>query len=154
MHFEKMAESSLEMRATLERVIATYGIPTEEFLPEEIFDGVSPCYLDPVTDAEALDKNERIYPLYHVITDLDLTGYRNSLSADPLEALQKVLEDLKAIQSIPTIPTTNNQADEELPLCLKLQDMSKPTTDNAATSSRTSNSETVLMLPFKGTSEQ
>lgn len=155
MHFEKMAESSLEMRATLERVIATYGIPTEEFLPEELFDGVSPCYLDPVTDAEALDKNERIYPLYHVITDLDLTGYKNSLPADPLEALQKVLGDLKAIQSIPTVTTTNNLTDdEELPLCLKLQDMSKPTTDNAATSSRTSNSETVLMLPFKDTSEQ
>lgn len=151
MHFEKMAESSTEMRETLERVIATYGIPTEEFLPEETYDGVSPCYLDPVTDAEALDKNDRIYPLYHVITDLDLTRYKNNLSTDPLEALQKILSDLKAIQSVPNVPT--NKPDEELPLCLKLQDTSKPTTSNAATSLKISNDETVLMLPFKDSSD-
>lgn len=153
MHFEKMAESSTEMRETLERVIATYGIPTEEFLPEETYDGVSPCYLDPVTDAEALDKNDKIYPLYHVITDLDLTRYKNNLSADPLEALQKILSDLKAIQSVPNTPINNNTTDEELPPCLELQDTSKPTTDPAATSSRISNNETVLMLPFKDSSD-
>lgn len=152
MHFEKMEESSTEMRETLERVIATYGIPTEEFLPEETYDGVSPCYLDPVTDAEALDKNEKLYPLYHVITDLDLTRYKNNLSADPLEALQKILSDLKAIQSVPNTPI-NNTTDEELPPCLELQDTSKPTTSNAATSLKISNDETVLMLPFKDSSD-
>lgn len=155
MHFEKMAESSEEMRATLERVIATYGIPTEEYLPEETFDGVSPCYLDPVTDAEALDKNERLYPLYHVITDLDLTAYQKALPLDPLEAIKKLLADLKAVKGLEEEPTKDQQptTNEELP-CLKLQDTSKPTTDNAATSLKTSNNETVLMLPFKDSSVQ
>lgn len=158
MHFEKMDESSKEMRTTLERVLSNYEIPTEEFLPEETFDGVSPCYLNPVTDAEAIDKNERLYPLSHVISDLDLTAYQKALPIDPLEAIKVLLADLKAVKGSEEDhmdeeeqPTTTN---EELPLCSELQDTSKPTTNNAAPSFMTSSSETVLMLPFKGSSEQ
>jgi len=103
-HFEKMDESSEEMRETLQRVIATYGIPTEEFLPPETFDGVTPCYLDPVTDAAAIEKKEMMYPLYHAITDLDLEAYKNKMDPDPVLAIIQLIADLNDIITTETPP--------------------------------------------------
>lgn len=93
-HFEKMDESSGQMMETLQRVISTYGIPTEDFFPPEVYDGVTPCYLDPVTEKDAKDKNDKLYPLFHTIYELDLTVYRKSLPSDPALAVIQMMEDL------------------------------------------------------------
>jgi superfamily II DNA or RNA helicase len=92
MHFEKMDESSADMKATLKRIINEYEIPTEEFLPPEIFDGVNVHYLDPVTDHEALDKREKMYPLYHAIEDLMVNNLEELLPIDPIEREKALFE--------------------------------------------------------------
>lgn len=97
MHFEEMDESSEEMLQTLQRVVGNYGIPTEEFLPPENFDGLTYEYLDPVTHHNALEGKSKLYPLTHAVLDLAIKKLSNSLPLTPQEKYKAILELIKQI---------------------------------------------------------
>jgi superfamily II DNA or RNA helicase len=97
MHFEEMDESSEEMLQTLQRVVGNYGIPTEEFLPPEEFDGITYEYLDPVTHHSAIEGKSKLYPLTHAVLDLAIKRMSNTLPLTPQEKYKAILELIKQI---------------------------------------------------------
>lgn len=97
MHFEEMDESSEEMMMTLQRVVGNYGIPTEEFLPPEEFDGITYDYLDPVTHRSALDSKSKMFPLTHAVLDLVINKLKGSLPSDPAEKYKAILDLIKQL---------------------------------------------------------
>lgn len=100
MHFEEMDESSEEMMQTLQRVVGYYGIPTEEFLPTEEFDGITYDYLDPVTHHSVLEGKSKLYPLTHAVLDLVIKKFRNALPTTPDEKYKAILDLIKQIGDI------------------------------------------------------
>lgn len=100
MHFEDMDESSFEMKQTLQRVIGNYGIPTEEFLPPEQFDGITYDYLDPVTHRSALEGKSKMFPLTHAMLDLVINKFTDTLPTDPAEKYKAILALIKKLGDI------------------------------------------------------
>lgn len=98
MHFVHMDESAIEMKITLQKVISEYGIPTEEFLPPETYDGKSTDYMDPVTDRKLIDKKEKDYPLQHVIEDLVIESMIAGIPEDPIDKYEKVMSLINSIE--------------------------------------------------------
>jgi len=101
MHFEEMDESSEEMMVTLQKVIGNYGIPTEEFLPPEEFDGVTHDYLDPVTDRDALEDKSKMFPLVHAIMELIINKINSTLPTDTIAKYNAIIELLKKLEGMP-----------------------------------------------------
>ena len=96
MHLEKMSESSEEMKATIRRVISEYGIPTEEFLPPEEFDGFKEEGLDIVTKRDKKEAQDKLYPLLHVIEDLVIEALKNSgVDKSPEEKYHAIMDLVK-----------------------------------------------------------
>lgn len=101
MHFEEMDESSEEMMATLQRVVGAYGIPTEEFLPPEEFDGVSYDYLDLVTNRDTFKKLEKLYPLKHAVVNIFFSKLNKTLPTNPIQKYHVLIELLKELERMP-----------------------------------------------------
>ena len=95
LHFEDLDADSEEMRKTLEEVVNTYKLPTEEFLPPEEFESYEIDYLDPVTDANKIAKLKDTYPLIHIIRDVIMKNYTETLPEDGQEKYNKLLKDLE-----------------------------------------------------------
>jgi len=95
LHFEDLDADSEEMRKTLEEVVNTYKLPTEEFLPPEEFESYEIDYLDPVTDANKIAKLKDTYPLIHIIRDVIMKNYTEGLPKDGQEKYNKLLKDLE-----------------------------------------------------------
>jgi len=95
MHFESLDASSEEMKLMIREVITTYGLPTEEFLPLEEFEALRGEYLDPVTDNKELKRNQKEYPLIHVIEDIVAEDFIKNLPKDPKEAYEHLKECFK-----------------------------------------------------------
>ncbi len=70
LHFNGLNEKHGEMQQTIEEVVNTYKLPTEEFLPLEEFISYVFDYLDPVTDKDKIDELMKKYPLLHVIRNI------------------------------------------------------------------------------------
>lgn len=97
LHFKGLNEDSKEMQQTIEEVVNTYKLPTEEFLPLEEFISYVTDYLDPVTDADKIKELKKKYPLLHVIVDIIIKDYTESIDTLPTnqEKYDKLLKDIK-----------------------------------------------------------
>jgi superfamily II DNA or RNA helicase len=95
MHFQDMDVSSEDMKKTIGEVIATYGIPVEEFLPPEGFKYQDFQTLDPVTNAGKIAKTKRDYPLLSVIEDIVMEDFSAKLPIDPKERYDTMMKAIK-----------------------------------------------------------
>jgi len=96
MHFMGMEGSCEDMKATIQKVIQTYGIPVEEFLPPEGFKARDIKVLGPLTDSRKISKVKKDYPLLLVVEDFVMEQFIAELPGDPqakYEAMMKVLTD-------------------------------------------------------------
>jgi len=93
LHFEQMDVSGEDMKTTILRVLDTYGIPVEEFLPTEKFKAHDIKSLDPVTDYRKISKVKKDFPLKCVIDELIKNKFLEGFPTDKTER-EKVLQDL------------------------------------------------------------
>ena len=77
LHFEKMDTSSADMKQTIQKVVGTFGIPVEEFLPPEGFPGKK--FPPGVPKKYKLGKD---YPLISVIEDFIIGEVTKDLPKD------------------------------------------------------------------------
>lgn len=99
MHFESLNATSEEMRAMIKKIIADYGLPTEEFLPIEQFDSLEFEGLDPVTDRDKILKRQKDYPLLHIIEELVMEELEKQLTNNTENVYEILTEMLKAFSS-------------------------------------------------------
>lgn len=81
----------------IKKVIAEYGLPTEEFLPIEQFDDMEFDGLDPVTDREKILKRQKDYPLVHIIEDIVMEEFTKDLPESSEEKYQAITAMLKEL---------------------------------------------------------
>lgn len=99
MHMEGMEESTEEMRKTIRRMVSEYGIPSEEFLPMEEFEGKIQEMLDNVTTPwEKREIMEKYYPLLHIFEEIVMEQFQESLPQDPQERYDTLTNMLISLQ--------------------------------------------------------
>ena len=97
LHFETMDTSSMDMKRTIQKVISTYQIPIEEFLPPEEYQSSSEEPENLVTTVESKAQSKQDYPLISIIEDLIITEIKQNLPLDPKERAQTMIQFFEKI---------------------------------------------------------
>ena len=91
MHFESLDASSDDMKRMIKEIVNTYGLPTEEFLPPDIFKR-NTIKRDKPEDGR---KTKKDFPLLHVIEDIVAENFTKSLPDDKQEKYDHLVGLLK-----------------------------------------------------------
>jgi hypothetical protein len=92
LHIKQMDVSSEDMKATIQRILDTYGIPIEEFLPAEGFKARDIKSLDIVTHHKKISKTQKDFPLLTVVEEFILNSFMHDLPTDPQERYEALME--------------------------------------------------------------
>lgn len=112
MHFNTLNASSIEMKCMLRTILTEYGIPTEEFLPQECKSTENKRDDDVVTETPGADRRsmEKEYPLIHLIEEFVLGKFGEGLPENRLSRYVAITDMLK-ISEDQDIPSENIETD-------------------------------------------